>query len=1098
MRPPTPYLATPSSRPRSRSGSRTSGSDGRCRKAICQDLKDRALAAEKAASVAEKAHAEILFEFDAKVRLKAEGEIRVVMSELSVANRKLEECERELKVSKRQRSFARAREAECVDLIADKKILVRRIRILESDALAVAKKRAVLERRQLTVHASDLLSLREGIAGMASESVRVLKDASARIAAAEAEAESAFERESIAKVAEADASEAAEEAALDLADAEKEKDAALYDMKIVKNREKRLRKRLNRDNSSDGCDAQRSNEERASLSRDATYKRDSRERTEIRKFLATRSYLPRNICKVLKESGLLSDIIFKTSEGFDIYFDAVQALFARVETEHYGVAFALYLHYECHMTFPAILKLTQAGCKQYKRETDKHETKVALYHPFKKGKIVKVPRLAPPASQLFPLKAIIEAHSGVSSDENGRIARRSIETAYAELLTHGAGKYGAPTLEQYEGCDLEVPFVGSWDATGHGKLQVSTAVLRNPYAPHSGQQLHILSVGNCDDGRSGVARLLGKENIFLLNHWSREKPVFECEVRGRTVRTRPRPYVSTDVSSVRHCEHIAASGWCSCSRDFALRTTPNKPDSIPAMYDLLKKCVSPTSNDRFIKSHSILPGEVQPRPCPCCSFGHANDPAVVMAEYEALLAEAIRLASDRSKAGKARYSKWRMEFAKQHENIQPGEFGRPQLEYDMDDFILDLLHLAELGIPKTLWKHGVLNNCSDDAREAIEELLRIFKHRIDCKRKDANRVTADKWFTGEAWSSLCAGTRGSPGGPEVIAKCVKIFADDMQKRGVTIGAGTAEEEAAAVAKTASNHPTAPKTAPVLTGKAGKAARLAALAASAAPTDDPSPVYLAKLASLQHIPTAMEKNANPEHLALIHEVYGSRAQTIINTLLSFDAYFAWYYPLKDLKDIVPFGDDGEEAAYHNIRSAIDLHDITERVTVRNHKSFLFHGAIYKVTRDILKVTNPWAMGIQSLELQNAETKRVASKNGARNIEFRESSLTRVAMKHGQAGPMRLTSIAADKKGTTMAISILKFLLSKRHLKRGDGVLKLPDSRQSERVFGEGSAGRSKLASAGMKLELLGTEMIPPRGDSCLAAFVREMAATAAET
>jgi hypothetical protein len=412
-----------------------------------------------------------------------------------------------------------------------------------------------------------------------------------------------------------------------------------------------------------------------------------------------------------------------------------------------------------------------------------------------------------------------------------------------------------------------------------------------------------------------------------------------------------------------------------------------------------------------------------------------------------------------------------MKHALEHDNIQPGKFGSPLIQYDMDDFLLDLLHLAELGIPKTPWKHAILNNCSDDAREEIDDLLKSFNHRIDCKRKDANRVTAEKWFTGEAWSSLCAGTKGSPGGPAVIAKVVKIFADDMQKRGVTIGAGSAEEEITALAATKSK------------GKAGTAGKLAALAVSVTAPSTAKPSLLQeKLASLKHQPTNMEKAADSEHLKIIRELYGSRAQTIINALLAFDAYFAWYYPVKDLKDHAPFSEtspSAEEAAFVNCCRAIDLHEITERISIRNHKSFLFHGAIYKVTRDIIKVTNPWAFGIQALELQNAETKRAASQNGARNLEFCAPQQTRVAMKHGFAGPMRLTStFGPSKRGTTMAISIINFLLSKRHLRRGDGALKLPESRLSERVFGENSSGRSKLASAGMKLELVGSEMIPP--------------------
>ena len=60
---------------------------------------------------------------------------------------------------------------------------------------------------------------------------------------------------------------------------------------------------------------------------------------------------------------------------------------------------------------------------------------------------------------------------------------------------------------------------------------------------------------------------------------------------------------------------------------------------------------------------------------------------------------------------------------------------------------------------------------------------------------------------------------------------------------------------------------------------------------------------------------------------------------------------------------------------------------------------------------------------------------------------------------------------------------------RLLRRGDGLLKMPEARVNKRVFGESGSGPSTLPHAGVKLELVGSEMIPPREDTCLAAFVR---------
>eukprot|EP00966_Prymnesium_polylepis_P190941 4424984-Prymnesium_polylepis.1 len=64
------------------------------------------------------------------------------------------------------------------------------------------------------------------------------------------------------------------------------------------------------------------------------------------------------------------------------------------------------------------------------------------------------------------------------------------------------------------------------------------------------------------------------------------------------------------------------------------------------------------------------------------------------------------------------------------------------------------------------------------------------------------------------------------------------------------------------------------------------------------------------------------------------------------------------------------------ALDNCRLAIDMHEMFERVAINNHGSFLPHGAIFKISRDILCVADVWACGTSPLELQNAETKRAS--------------------------------------------------------------------------------------------------------------------------
>ena len=126
--------------------------------------------------------------------------------------------------------------------------------------------------------------------------------------------------------------------------------------------------------------------------------------------------------------------------------------------------------------------------------------------------------------------------------------------------------------------------------------------------------------------------------------------------------------------------------------------------------------------------------------------------------------------------------------------------------------------------------------------------------------------------------------------------------------------------------------------------------------TAVPTSFDPNVLQAERAEVTHVPSAMEAAANQESLAIIRKLYGSRAQTLIDILLSFDAYFAWYYPFKKSIPLDAPMQKREERALENCRTAIDMQESFERLTSSSngHCSFLPHGAVFKVTRDILEV------------------------------------------------------------------------------------------------------------------------------------------------
>ena len=94
----------------------------------------------------------------------------------------------------------------------------------------------------------------------------------------------------------------------------------------------------------------------------------------------------------------------------------------------------------------------------------------------------------------------------------------------------------------------------------------------------------------------------------------------------------------------------------------------------------------------------------------------------------------------------------------------------------------------------------------------------------------------------------------------------------------------------------------------------------------------------------------------------------------------------------------------------------------------------------------------------------------------------------------AGPERL--IATSGYSTSFALSTLRSLIALRMLRRGDadGILSIPSSRQTTRLFAH---GRLTLSSAGFSHEKLAlAEYYDPREDTCVKAFVRFSAAIAA--
>eukprot|EP00965_Chrysotila_dentata_P233470 6199593-Pleurochrysis_carterae.AAC.2 len=55
--------------------------------------------------------------------------------------------------------------------------------------------------------------------------------------------------------------------------------------------------------------------------------------------------------------------------------------------------------------------------------------------------------------------------------------------------------------------------------------------------------------------------------------------------------------------------------------------------------------------------------------------------------------------------------------------VRQARAAQAHTESNMEKHILNSLHLAKFGLLKTLWKCGIMNNASDDARAAISKQL---------------------------------------------------------------------------------------------------------------------------------------------------------------------------------------------------------------------------------------------------------------------------------------------------------------------------------------------------------------------------------------
>jgi hypothetical protein len=528
--------------------------------------------------------------------------------------------------------------------------------------------------------------------------------------------------------------------------------------------------------------------------------------------------------------------------------------------------------------------------------------------------------------------------------------------------------------------------------------------------------------------------------------------------------------VCTDAACVRHCERQACSGFCTCRPDM-LRMIPSKPKDTAGMKLLLKNCTTLPLHSRMVRTHRPKPGQTECEPCdaPGCTFAH-HDP---VGDLAASLALEAPLLADVTPKGVRKYADFRMGHAATHGNVQVGEYGQPLIHHNMVNQVPEPLHGLKLNLLKVGDKHAYLNHMSDPARESCSDYMTYIKHPLDTRRKESCKGhRGEKWHNGEALGSLIDGHRGSPGGAIVYAEKALIISADLL-------AGESPSASLATAE-----PTAKPTPPAPPKKKGGLGRnaftSAGLGGSTSTRDAPPPAP----AVLPHIPTAMERQADPEAIAYIRQVMGGHAQLIINSLLVADAFITAYRVI--MKPMVFLSDDvevKEKHAFDVMCAMIDYSEILERVAIRRHKSWYPHLGVYRWTQWILDRGDLWAVHMSALELLNAETKRTAENNGSKCLEHRASGLTQIGPKTvGKLGPVALIQ-TKGYNGSLSESTFTHMAVKQLRRRRGEGIR----TRVAERLFGVLRTGRATLARFGQK-HCMDAD-IDPRTDTAICAWVR---------
>lgn len=491
-----------------------------------------------------------------------------------------------------------------------------------------------------------------------------------------------------------------------------------------------------------------------------------REREHINAFFDSRpSWIMEELASVLHDRGYL-EAMWDTKPFQELRGEEKRTDFARLERDYWHSRFGLHLHLHERMAWRLLSRINDVGSKQLNPKTGRPERVVFWQGDNRQDNVVYVPRIIPPVHQCISLFDDMVEELALSVDPSGQIMFQDLDTVVQQVITED--RQCQPELELFTGQDAyDYWLICSGDGATRRKWSIVHWIMRNLYTPQATQSCKLIALArDMKDNRKGARATMGEVNIGKLSaldhgvtqvnaakltpqQLAREAAVVardqalhgEAEPDTETAALRlavfaardakapsadvppfevhTRLCMCCDLKAQREMTNWIGSGGCCCTENDAWHYVPTERRSTLTTWVEVERwldgfCHLATLREMYRWAHRALPGEELPEPCDLCAFGHGSVEER-RAEYAACLKSCASLREQaekgKSKAERGAYHKACLKHAHSHKNIRLGEEGVPDIKIPMVQWLLDMLHMIFLNLPKVACKKTIFELC---------------------------------------------------------------------------------------------------------------------------------------------------------------------------------------------------------------------------------------------------------------------------------------------------------------------------------------------------------------------------------------------------